>query len=79
MDIHGLSAHSMGEMAGKVTLEYNVSMDIHGLSMHPMGEMAGIVTREYNVSMDCPHTPWGEMETMDIWLQKVIQVAGELY
>ena len=52
MDIHGLSAHPMGEIAGKVTREYNVSMDIHGLSAHPMGEMAEKVTREYNVSMD---------------------------
>ena len=42
----------MGEIAGKVTREYNVSMDIHGLSAHPMGEMAEKVTREYNVSMD---------------------------
>ena len=42
----------MGEMAGKVTQEYNVSMDSHGPSAHPMGEMAGKVTREYNVSMD---------------------------
>ena len=48
----------MGEMAGKVTREYNVSMDIHGLSAHPMGEMAGKVTREYNVSMDIHGYPW---------------------
>ena len=77
-DIHGLSStrttyprismdcttHPMGEMAGKVTREYNVPMDIHGLSAHPMGEMAGKVTQEYNVSMDIHGLsahPMGEM------------------
>ena len=42
-----------GEMAGKVTREYNVSMDTcMDCPCTPWGEMAGKVTREYNVSMD---------------------------
>ena len=50
-----------GEMAGKVTLEYNVSMDMHGLSAHPMGgdgwkSYSGIqCIHEYPRTVRAPH------------------------